>query len=784
MDEWQIQLLKDSKLIKVLDKQFDEETFVLDILNRSTPSELSEIFTKLSTSKQEIAQSFSNTIKDNYNRLIDDFQNMKDLNFEITDCRVRVQSIQKMLSLINSNFIQNYENIQNKAPTLKNTTEALTLTRAALKFLQNLKKLKSIVGPKLEIYDLSKACIIIKEIIKVISEQNLDGVEFYERERDFIDEVREKIIAINDKKFLESITSKNVVEITHCIQNFYNLRILTERVQTAATSMMKNIFELWKKCINSEYEKPYSGMLVLGNSLKTLLQEQLNYHTQIWLVSTILRKRDSNSLDSFFEYMKEGKIVNLYDEVWKKQIVIMNHHLKHFKEDAKDPNTENNKLLFIRIYPKIHFFFEEFLQNLSLFMLKYPDPHEIKDITTFRESFMEVLAPFSKLYFDFLQSYFDQRFQANIDHIFKADAGYFKNYTGGILSETAKIGQFVNFEVKDNIKTASIFKKFGTITINAIFVNLKTVFSCYDNTDLKKLSLNRIFAVFLYQYELRKIMFTIATQKFNEELEIQKIDEIINLCEKYEKGFLEVIFQTLFDNTYSIIKQIYNHYKQEILVKSNNHHTQLDTLYEFLLNYSVTFNQKLEGCIPFVEHWNKFLFTILSLLALVFSSFSEKNDRLIEMMNKDVENMGYIIDSIHKKDVLQRLLLINIQKLMLIDSNSMKQFVENRHEILKNVPKTLLAFNFLKRTEREGNTSLIQIKGRDEEKGLDDILTTYFEHDGDKEKGYTLERLYKAFNNFDSIREDSLLVIQRISEREGFSKDRIPSLEVLSMLIE
>ena len=69
MEEWQIQVLKDSKLIKLLDKQFDDEKFILDILNRSTTAEVSEIFTKLSNAKQDIAQSFSNTIKDNYNIL-------------------------------------------------------------------------------------------------------------------------------------------------------------------------------------------------------------------------------------------------------------------------------------------------------------------------------------------------------------------------------------------------------------------------------------------------------------------------------------------------------------------------------------------------------------------------------------------------------------------------------------------------------------------------------------------------------------------------------------------
>jgi len=781
MEEWQIHLLKDTKLIKILDKQFDDEKYVLDVLNRSTPSELSEIFTKLTNTKQDIAQSFSNTIKDNYNRLIDDFQNIKDLNFEITDCRVRVQSIQKMLSLINVNFIQNYENIEKKAPVLKNTTDALTLTRAALKFLQNIKKLKSVVSPKLEIYDLNKACLIIKDIIKVISEQNLDGVEFYEREAEFIDEVREKIIAINDKKFLESIAAKNVVEITHCIQNFYNLRILTERVQTAATSMMKNIFELWKKCVQSEYDKPYNGLIVLGNSLKTLLQEQLNYHTQIWLVSTILRKRDSNSLDSFFEYMKEGKIVNLYDEVWKKQIVIINHHLKAFKEETKD-DTNPNRVLFVRIYPKMHFLFEDFLQNLSLFMLKYPDPHEIKDITLTQESLMETIAPFSDLYFKFIQTQLEKRLQTSADLIFNSDAAYFKNYTNSVLSECAKFGQFVNFEIKDNIKTAAIFRKFSSIALDLIRQSLTKIFDRYEATDLSKLSLNRLFAIFSYQYELKKIIMTIAAQKFNEELEVKKIDETFSLCEKYETQLLDLIFQTLFENSYRYIKQIYNFYDHEMNSKVANQHNQLDSLYDFLMNYSVASNPKLENCTSFLENWNKLIFVLLELLSIVFSSFSERKDRLIELMNKDVESMGYVIDNLNKKDVNQRLLLVNIQKLVLIDPATMKNFIENQHEFIRNIPKTILAFNFLKRTEREGNLSLAQIVGKEQETSLDDALVTYFNKDPTSKDSLSLDALNDSFNNFEQMKKYSEVVKGRIQEN-GTNIDNIPSIEVLSMIL-
>ena len=58
MEEWQIQLVKDHKLLKILDKNFDEEEYVLNLLNQTTTAELSEVFTKLTSIKQNITQSF------------------------------------------------------------------------------------------------------------------------------------------------------------------------------------------------------------------------------------------------------------------------------------------------------------------------------------------------------------------------------------------------------------------------------------------------------------------------------------------------------------------------------------------------------------------------------------------------------------------------------------------------------------------------------------------------------------------------------------------------------
>jgi len=784
MEEWQIQLVKDHKLLKILDKNFDEEEYVLNLLNQTTTAELSEVFTKLTSIKQNITQSFSQTINNNYNRLIDDFQNLKDLNFEITDCKIRMQSIHKVIGNVNHNLMQNFDNIQNKAPILKNTREALLTSRRALKFLQSLKKLKSVVGPKNEILDVNKACLILKEIIKIVSEKGLDGIAFYEKEKDFLNQIREQIIEINDKKFQKSIASRNTVEVTHCVQNFYNLRILTDRTQNAATNIMKTINEEWKKFLYQEYEKPPNGMVVMSNSLKILLQEQLNYHMQLWILSTILRKRDSNSLDSFFEYMKKGKLVNLYDMVWERQTKLISHHLDKFREEKpenipKAPLINNNRLLLIRIYPKMFYLFNDFLENLNLFMLKNPDPHEIKSIMELRDSFLEPLKPFSDMYYKHIESEISQRFKFIGDSIFQNDSSSFRVFIGANISELNRLIQFTNFEIRDNIKNESIFKAFSKTFLSVVSENVTNIYRRYEQAEPSTLSLNRIFMLYIFLYEVRKTVMSVINQKYNDEVDTQKVDDFYTFSETCESHLLEVIFQTLFEYCYKIVEDLHKSYQRDMAQRSPAEGDLLKRMAEFLSNYSVTSNKGLETSIAFIEQWNRLLYSIVYLLGVVFSYASEKEPKILEMINSDIEKMGSIIDSINKKDTSQRLFLINIQKLLLIDPESMKYFIENKHELLQNIPLSLVLLNFLKRLEREANVSLSNLLEKEKEKTLSQILSLYFR----KDVSLSLLDIKNTFDDPSEIKKCAETYILNASNKTSYNLKDSVCFQVVELLI-
>jgi len=67
------------------------------------------------------------------------------------------------------------------------------------------------------------------------------------------------------------------------------------------------------------------------------------------------------------------------------------------------------------------------------------------------------------------------------------------------------------------------------------------------------------------------------------------------------------------------------------------------------------------------------------------------------------------------------------------------------------------------------------------EVSLDDALETYFTSSSLEE--VSLENLNKSLNNFDQIRKLSEVIIGRIQENNDVVVENVPSLEVLSMIL-
>lgn len=65
---------------------------------------------------------------------------------------------------MSSLFTSRYETVRDRIPLLKNARDAANLVNKSIKYLQNLKILKSLVTAKYEITDLVKTSLILQDI--------------------------------------------------------------------------------------------------------------------------------------------------------------------------------------------------------------------------------------------------------------------------------------------------------------------------------------------------------------------------------------------------------------------------------------------------------------------------------------------------------------------------------------------------------------------------------------------------------------------------------------------
>ena len=102
------------------------------------------------------------------------------------------------------------------------------------------------------------------------------------------------------------------------------------------------------------------------------------------------------------------------------------------------------------------------------FMLKYPDPQEIKNTKEMKSSLLKILDPFEKFYYEMIEKEIIERMDLLNQKLFESDSKNLKSLMNTVVSEVIRLIQFVGYELRDNIKTAEIFNGFAGIALKII----------------------------------------------------------------------------------------------------------------------------------------------------------------------------------------------------------------------------------------------------------------------------------------------------------------------------
>lgn len=696
MQSWKIDLLSDYRLSKILDRHYDKNMYLVELLQENHPT-FSEIYSKLSGIKQNLVNFFMEKLGENYKLITKDLVNLENIHLEFSEIKKSEKNLKNKVNSLNKEFNQEYESLSKNLPLLEKVYEVSTLTRNSLKFLQNLRLLKSLMVNN-EIIDLKKGSLIINDLFVLAKSYDFSGLPFYENEKEFINNTRENLMSKTQKKFLIYLQNKQEEETKTCLNTFANLNILSDVVTQTGTNMLKTCMNLWKNFLIKDYDQN-TILMSYSQELKNVLNESLSLSTSIWLLQNLLKNSEN-----YENLISDKNLLNIFDLFWNKEITIVAQSFQKLKENSN--KYEINWKVTVRLYPKIFHAFEDFLTKFRENTLLYPGFPETVGFENSLNNFMNSIVFLKEKYYEWVKNEVEGRLLLILSNIFSPEIIKTKEYMENIYQSSCKMISFLQFEFNDNIKSKEIFIKVQKLCLEKIreFVLALTEKTYKEN--LEDISSSTLFlSINILGKILLDCLNLLLLSKHNAKLNFFEIDEIIEI---YENSFSKLsvrYIEKIFSECLKIFSFMYeNHLKSS--QKLNFQTNAWESLSNLLNQHNPSkLSNLLEKNMYFTGIWEDFLCVLINLYSFLMSIFSNQSEKFLDLINKDIDIFKSLLEKISGKDHNNRILLciINMQKLFLLDAANMNNFCEGNPNFFNLVSKNITIFNFFKRIEKESN---------------------------------------------------------------------------------
>lgn len=696
MQSWKIDLLSDYRLARILDRHFDKNSYLLELLQENHPT-FSEVYSKLSAIKQNLVNSFMEKLGENYENISKDLGNLETIHLDLVEIKKSEKNVKGKLNSLNQEFNQEYQALSNNIPLLEKVYDISVLSQNSLKFLQNLKLLKSLMVND-KVIDLKKGSMIINELFILAKNFDFSGLPFYENEKDFINNTRENLMNKTKSKFLTSLENKQEEEIKTCLKTFANLNILSDVISQTGTNMLKTCMNLWKNFLIKEYDQN-TILLSYSQELKNALNECLSLTTSVWILQNLLRNFENAEL------ITDKNLFNIFELFWNKEITIIAQSFQKLKENAN--KYEINWKATVRLYPKIFHTFQEFLIKFRENILLYPDFPQVTSFENSLNNFMNLLMFLEPDYYVWVKNEAETRFLLIINSIFATENIKSKDYFENIYQNSCKIISFFQYEFNDNIKSKGIFLKIQKICFDYTRNFLYSITEKTLKANFEEISTNTLFICLnVIAKILSESLNILLLSKHNVKLNLMELDDLL---EKYETSLHKISIRFIEKLFVEVLKHFSfmceNHSKSQKFSFQANCWENLNNI--LTQNNPTKLFNLLEKSNQFSAIWENFICTIINLYGFLMSNFT-MSEKLADIINKDIDFLNNLVDKICRKENLNKIsvTIINIHKIFLLDANNISLLCDSNPSFFDLISKNVLLFNLLKRLERETNLKL------------------------------------------------------------------------------
>ena len=295
--------------------------------------------------------------------------------------QLEVIKLEDTRSLLQSNVVLPISNLKADAIKLTNAKALLTLTHKLALFYKLWNTIAAGIGKDFAFFNIIETAQQIRHFDAVIDWDELGGIIDVESKKLIIKSYKDKLLLTTDTKFEESYNVRDEVSLSKCLQVYFLLEILHDKIINIMNNTLKMMLSKWKIYITSigeAYEKAMQStddeenfINIFDQGIFTYTGEMHKNASKVETLCRLLSNKDQVSQESFESALARGGLSNLFDKYWDNQAAIIEKSMNTLKSsiDKKDERIYNSLVIRYPLFASRL----EYVWNMLVHMSSYFD---------------------------------------------------------------------------------------------------------------------------------------------------------------------------------------------------------------------------------------------------------------------------------------------------------------------------------------------------------------------------------------------------------------------------
>jgi len=221
--------------------EFNVATFIRDAMTRG-PDGVARLAQLLEDCTTTVEDELRREIVSCHQELLQSAGSVDDVDGQLVGVRAVVDALKQSISVVKNDLVAPFHCVKQRAYLLERMQQVNVLIRKLLRFLFDVRKLRSQMDAPAK--DYSKAAHTLYELEQVLQESGLERVEVLRSEVMWICETSGRVRRQAEEDLRTGIQQGNQISLSTSLQVFFNLHCLWTQLRRALGELLEELFQL------------------------------------------------------------------------------------------------------------------------------------------------------------------------------------------------------------------------------------------------------------------------------------------------------------------------------------------------------------------------------------------------------------------------------------------------------------------------------------------------------------------------------------------------------------